>query len=65
MSQQPEPPTEGDAEFEEKVEQRMAAAPGADAQDSTSNAPQEEQKSELPVLEEDEDSVATPGSSDA
>lgn len=65
MSQQPEPPTEGDEEFEKKVEQRMADKPDADPDDDYSNAPQEEQKSDLPVLEEDEESVATPGNSDA
>ncbi|MGQ1795981.1 hypothetical protein ACT4S5_02420 [Kocuria oceani] len=65
MSQQPEPPTEGDEKFEQKVEQRMADTPDADPEGSYSNAPQEGQKSDLPVLEEDEDSVATPGSSDA
>ncbi|GAA1769784.1 hypothetical protein [Kocuria aegyptia] len=66
MSQQPEMPSEGDKEFEEKVEQRMADKQDAEPDDDTySNAPQEEQKTEVPVLEEDEESLANPGSTDA
>ncbi len=65
MSQQPEPPTEGDAEFEKKVEQRMADKPDADPDEDPTDVAQEEQKSDLPVLEEDEESVASPGNSDA
>jgi hypothetical protein len=65
MSQQPEPPTEGDEEFEKKVEQRMADKPDADPDEDPTDVAQEEQKSDLPVLEEDEESVASPGNSDA
>jgi hypothetical protein len=63
MSQQPEPPTEGDEEFEKKVEQRMADKPDADPDEDPTDVAQEEHKSEVPALEEDEDSVVNPGAS--
>lgn len=62
MSQQPEPPTEGDEEFEQKVQQRMAdQREGGPDQDPVDVA-QEDYKSELPELAEDEDSPVDPGS---
>ncbi|MEX5269648.1 hypothetical protein [Kocuria sabuli] len=65
MSQQPEPPTEGDEEFEKKVEQRMADKPDADPDEDPTDVAQEDYKSEVPELEEDEDSVVNPGAADA
>ena len=65
MSNQPQPLTEGDEEFEQKVRQRMADQQGADPDGDPADVAQEEHKTDLPVLEEDEDSVATPGAADA
>lgn len=65
MSQQSEPPTEGDEEFEKKVEQRMADKPDADPDEDPTDVAQEDYKTEVPQLEENEDSPVDPGQADA
>ncbi|MEX5235775.1 UNVERIFIED_CONTAM: hypothetical protein RF653_06395 [Kocuria sp. CPCC 205316] len=65
MSQQPEPPTEGDDEFERKVQQRMADKREVDADRDATDVAQEDYKSELPELEENEDSPVDPGQAGA
>ncbi len=65
MSQQPEPPTEGDDEFERKVQQKMADQRADSPDQDPTGVAQEDYKSEVPELEEDEDSVANPGAADA
>lgn len=62
MSQQPEPPTEGDEEFERKVQQRMADQQEDDPDQDPVDVAQEDYKSEVPELEENEESPVDPGS---
>lgn len=62
MSQQPEPPTEGDDEFERKVQQRMADQQENGSDQDATDVAQEDHKSEVPQLEEEEDSPVEPGS---
>lgn len=61
MSQQPEPPTEGDDEFEQKVQQRMAAKQEDDPDQDLVDVAQEDYKSDLPELTEEEGSPVDPG----
>ncbi|MFF0990071.1 hypothetical protein [Kocuria nitroreducens] len=65
MSQQPELPTEGDDEFERKVQQRMTDKREGDADRDPTDVAQEDYKSELPELEENEDSPVDPGQAGA
>lgn len=65
MSQQPEPPTEGDDDFDREVEQRMAAKQEAGPDDDPTDVAQEDYKSEVPELEEEEDSPVDPGQAGA
>ncbi len=52
--------------FQEEVDRRMAEnQAGAGPEDSSTQSPQEESKSELPVLEQRDDIPANPGSTDA
>lgn len=60
MSEQP--PTEGDAEFEDEVEQRMAGKQDAGPDDDPTDVAQEDYKSDVPTLEEEEQSPVDPGS---
>ncbi|MEB2525814.1 hypothetical protein CIK52_14930 [Kocuria rosea] len=62
MSQQPEPPTEGDEEFERKVQERMADQQEDGADEDPTDVAQEDHKSEVPELEENEESPVDPGS---
>jgi hypothetical protein len=62
MSQQPEPPTEGDDEFERKVQQRMADQQEDGSDQDPTDVAQEGHKAEVPELEENEDSPVEPGS---
>lgn len=62
MSQQPEPPTEGDEEFERKVQQRMADQQEDDPDQDPVDVAQEDYKSDVPELEEQKDSPVDPGS---
>lgn len=65
MSQQPEPPSEGNEEFEQKVEQRMADKRGADPDDDPTDVAQEDYKGEVPELQETENSPVDPGQAGA
>lgn len=65
MSQQPEPPTEGDDEFDREVEQRMAAKQEAGPDDDPTDVAQEDYKSEVPELEVEEDSPVDSGQAGA
>ncbi|WP_298584608.1 hypothetical protein [uncultured Kocuria sp.] len=62
MSQQPEPPTEGDEEFERKVQQRMADQQEDDPDQDPVDVAQEDYKSDVPELEEEKGSPVDPGS---
>lgn len=65
MSQQPEPPTEGDDEFERKVQQKMADQQEDGPDGDPTDVAQEDHKTEVPELEENEDSPVDPGQADA
>ncbi|KUG57320.1 hypothetical protein RCG67_12535 [Kocuria sp. CPCC 205292] len=65
MSQQPEPPTEGDAEFEQKVQQRMADQQEDGPDQDPVDVAQEDYKSEVPELPENEESPVDPGQAGA
>lgn len=65
MSQQPEPPTEGDDAFDREVEERMAAKQEKGPDDDPTDVAQEDYKSELPELEVEEDSPVDPGQAGA
>lgn len=62
MSQQPQPPTEGDDEFERKVQEKLATQEKDGTDEDATDVAQEDHKSEVPELEENEESPVDPGS---
>lgn len=62
MSQQPQPPTEGDDEFERKVQEKLTAQQEGGSDEDATDVAQEDHKSEVPELEENEESPVDPGS---
>ncbi|ALU38680.1 hypothetical protein AS188_01735 [Kocuria flava] len=61
MSDQPTQPAQGEGEFEEQVEHRLAEHPERSADDDAGDVAQEDHKASLPELDTEEDSPVNPG----